>query len=704
MPDKTPQKKFKTAATPELFVEAESLELLGETEPLELPGETEPLPPGTIIAEKYEVIECISNGTERAVYKVEHKFVKKTLALKMLTGEMSEKRRERFLAEAKMASLVDSPNIARASDIGTFGTQPFYVMDFAEGVSLADYLKRCGRLTYDDIFAVFIPLANVLQELHAMGVVHCGVMPSNIMLLGEQGNWQSRLIGFGVAKQLDNSQAGPTNLKRYTGTYHYLSPEQCSGRKVDPRTDVYSLGCSLFEAITARPPFTGNDNEAIRKKHISDEPPTLKEASLGRDFPSELEQTVRGMLAKDPQQRTATAQQVAETLMRSKLSEQLRIKTKPSVKPNEAAFEKKLVILGLVSALCSGIVFFIWLKANEPRTISRKVVPEFLTAPFYRQTHGSLPANELSSEFTTDVQSVRMQGSRVYRSSGRVPERIVPDTSTEPFLQKIEDQVGKQLRHYKFPQTGIGQIEDLATSMPAIGQKTFPWQEPLSFYPNADAVQKYPNLFSRFKDDEVGKIFFIGTNGLYEDTLESLATYKKLEQLSFEHVDLNNEGLEQLERLPKLNSLELLSTGVSAGGLEQFSKLRKLKKLALGDMMDVDRILKALHKSENLECLELRNCRNLTNGDIQQIAAFPNLKKFVLQTFWQTDPTLLNGLAASKSLQELDISKTRFGPAGLKGLGTFKQLKILDVSQATVDEYQKKELEKEMPKTCVRYN
>ena len=121
-------------------------------------------------------------------------------------------------------------------------------------------------------------------------------------------------------------------------------------------------------------------------------------------------------------------------------------------------------------------------------------------------------------------------------------------------------------------------------------------------------------------------------------------------------------------------------------------------------MMDVDHILKALHRSKNLEYLELRNCKNLTQKDIEVIAAFPNLKKFVMRTFWPVDASLLNGLAASKSLRELDISKTSFGEAGLKGLGTFKNLKILEVSKDDVDVELRKKFEKAMPNTYIRYN
>lgn len=673
MPDKTPQKKIKTSETPELIVEPEELELA--TIP-------ENLPSGTVIAEKYRIVECISNGEERVVYKVEHLFVNKTLALKMLTGEISSARKERFLAEAKMASLVDSPNIARASDIGVFDGQPFYVMDFAEGESLAQYLKRCGRLTYDDVFSVFIPLATVLQELHDAGVVHCGVMPSNIMLLGKQGNWQSRLIGFGVAKQLENNQAGPTNLKRYTGSYHYLSPEQCSGRKVDPRTDVYSLGCSLFEAITARPPFSAESNEEIRKKHLNDETPTLKEASLGRDFPAALEQTIRGMLVKDPQLRTASAQLVAETLMRSKLSGQLRIRTKPSEKTKAAAYEKKLVILGLVSAPCLGILLFLWLRINEPREILPKV----------------------KLDFPTDNKIEISTGSLITRLDAQRPE-IVTDNSTEPFLLSIENQNGHQLRHYLFPNEGIGQIQDGSlTQISATGKKDWVWRGPLSFYPSSDAMIRYPNLLLRFKDDELGSINFRGSGGLNNAIFNALQRQKNLEHLTFDHVELNNAGLVQLEKLSKLNSLDLLSTSVSAGGLEKFSRLPQLKRLALGEMMDADHVLKALHRSKNLEYLELRNCKNLTKKDVDIIAAFPNLKKFVMRTFWQTEANLLNGLSASRSLRELDITKTRFGKVGLKELGTFKNLKILDVSKEDVDEELKKKLAKNMPNTHIRYN
>ena len=280
--------------------------------------------PGTVVLEKYEIQACIGAGSKTVVYKVLHTFTKQEFALKVYTGVYGESREQRFQTEARATSRLDHENIARSLDCGLIDRErPFCLMEYVQGETLADYLKRCGRLTFDDIIAVFIPLAWALQYAHENGVVHCAIKPSNIMLVGEQGNWQCKLLDFGGAKVLEDKRAMQVHTGDVLENPLYMSPEQCSGKPVDARTDIYSLGCTIFEAITATPPFNAQSRSKIVKMHLNDKPPTLKEASLGRDFPPTLESIVSTMLEKEPEKRFSSATQVAENLMRLKMGTQV---------------------------------------------------------------------------------------------------------------------------------------------------------------------------------------------------------------------------------------------------------------------------------------------------------------------------------------------------------------------------------------------
>ncbi len=152
MPDRTPQKKISHSEPAKPFVDSES----DEVAPL---PDLEILPPDTVIDGKYKILSCLGSGVVAVVYKVEHVLKNKEYALKLFADEFNDSQLQRFQSDAKAASLLEHPNTATLADFGLYeGKQPYYVTEIVEGKTLADYLNRCGRLTYDDIFSVFLPL------------------------------------------------------------------------------------------------------------------------------------------------------------------------------------------------------------------------------------------------------------------------------------------------------------------------------------------------------------------------------------------------------------------------------------------------------------------------------------------------------------------------------------------------------------------
>lgn len=312
MPEEPPQKKFAKSTEPKLF--RDSVEEL-----IEVP-ELESLEPGTLIDDKYKILSTLGKSELAVVYKVEHIGKQRELTLKLFEPEFSESQIQRFQNDAKAVSLLEHPNTVKLTDYGIHaGKRLYYVSEFTQGKTLANYLQRCGRLTYDDIFGVFLPLAWALQDAHEKGIVHRNVKPSNILLVGEQGNWSCKLLDFATGKLSEGGRNPQAKFIRTNVNRHYMSPEQFTPRKTDQKSDIYSMGCALFEAITARPPFPCSTLEEAKQLHTSGALPSLKEASLGRDFPGSLQSLVLTMLAKDPQQRYASASQVAENLMRLRL-------------------------------------------------------------------------------------------------------------------------------------------------------------------------------------------------------------------------------------------------------------------------------------------------------------------------------------------------------------------------------------------------
>lgn len=652
MPDRTPQKKINHSDPAKLFVDSES------PEPVPLP-DLEILPPDTVIDGKYKILSCLGSGVLAVVYKVEHVLKNKEYALKLFADEFNDSQLQRFQSDAKAASLLEHPNTAILADFGLQdGKQPYCVTETVEGISLADYLNRCGRLTYDDIFSVFLPLCWALQDAHEKGIIHRNVKPSNIMLIGEQGNWQCKLLDFATSKLSEGGRKPQVRNPRVSADPLYMSPEQCSGKKLDYRTDIYSLGCALFEAITARPPFSGATAQATKEMHLKGAPPSLKEGSLGREFPEDLEGIIQAMLAKDPSHRYTSASQVAENLMRLKLSTQLRIKVRPKDSTNKISQENTIFILCLTTAVALGLALFFWLQLTQPAQDFAPVTARHEAVPFTSDTLLSRTLDDSDTQMNAE------------------------QDSSKAFFSVVTKVGGKEFRKFEFPNFPIGTLKDPKGGLIVARRKhNVEWLGPYQFSTTPDVFAKCPNVLMRFRDDEIRSIEFNQNRDINQKDLLKMKSYKYLDEVSFNFAHFNDQGLGYLEKLPHLTSLSLLSTGVTTSRLQRFSSLPNLKKLAVRDMGDITLVLRRLQGSNRLEDLQLLFCSDLDTADFETIASFPNLRNLAFSQRAPLEAGLFDALTKSKSLQDLDLRNSQISNAAVQSLVKLKNLRTLTFSK-----------------------
>ncbi|HNB22217.1 MAG TPA: protein kinase [Candidatus Melainabacteria bacterium] len=280
------------------------------------------LKPGDIVGERYRVQSLIGQGGMGMVYKVEQIFLGKELALKILHSRTaSDVSVRRFQHEARAAFGIDHPSLIAVHDFGLLEQRiPFLVMDYVKGRSLADRVKMQGTLSVQEAVPLFLGICFGLGYAHEHGVIHRDIKPSNIMLVdglsaGEDGC--VKIVDFGIAKFTQNEMTELQALTRtgeVFGSPLYMSPEQCSGTSVDQRSDIYSLGCVFFEMLTGTTPFVGANALSTMMQHMGENPPSLKEASMGKDFPPVLQQIVSRMLAKRAGDRYQNLSQVAADL------------------------------------------------------------------------------------------------------------------------------------------------------------------------------------------------------------------------------------------------------------------------------------------------------------------------------------------------------------------------------------------------------
>jgi serine/threonine protein kinase len=285
-------------------------------------GASAHLKPGYVIDRRFKVEYLIASGGFGSVYMVRHILMNKIMALKTLDPIVAtETTKLRLQRESQAIGKLDHPNIVHASDFGLIdGLIPYMVMEFVEGPTLAEHLKRCTTLSVDAALRIFIPVCKALAYAHEQGIVHRDIKPSNIILTRDErdpSRFVPKLVDFGIAKLTCDEQSNILTLTQtgeLFGTPLYMSPEQCAGTTVDNRSDIYALGCVMFESLTGAPPFRGSSALETMMQHANSQAPPLKQASLGIEFPEAMEKLVAKMLAKDTHRRYQNCNDVANDM------------------------------------------------------------------------------------------------------------------------------------------------------------------------------------------------------------------------------------------------------------------------------------------------------------------------------------------------------------------------------------------------------
>ncbi len=272
---------------------------------------------GRLVGE-YRIEGKLGSGGFGTVYRAVHPLIGKTAAVKLLARQYSSNPQmvARFIAEARAVNQIRHRHII---DIFSFGSlddgRQYFVMELLEGMTLDAFLKERKTLTPEEAIPILRAVARALDAAHARGIAHRDLKPENVFLAMQDGEIFPKLLDFGIAKLLGEAATASglkTNTGTPIGTPHYMSPEQCRGRDIDHRTDIYSFGVMAFELLTGRLPFPGADVMEILMKQVSARPPPM--SKINRELAPALDAPVLAMLEKEPERRPKSVTAAVDAL------------------------------------------------------------------------------------------------------------------------------------------------------------------------------------------------------------------------------------------------------------------------------------------------------------------------------------------------------------------------------------------------------
>ena len=280
--------------------------------------------PGTVVAGRYRVESLLGEGAMGAVYLVEHVHMRKHYALKVLLAEARENPEivTRFEREAIAAAHIDHPNVVAASDFGTSEDGFFFlVLEYIKGESLRELVER-GPIPVERVLEIAIQIGAALTKAHGMGIVHRDLKPDNVMLVPREGEPDLvKVLDFGIAKVPSLGRGGKeralTVAGSIFGTPEYIAPEQAVGQAVDARADLYSFGIMLFEMLTGKRPFECDHVMGYLAAHVNAPVPPMREIAPHVEIPAAVEDAVRAMLQKVPEERPKDVKEAIAQLERA---------------------------------------------------------------------------------------------------------------------------------------------------------------------------------------------------------------------------------------------------------------------------------------------------------------------------------------------------------------------------------------------------
>jgi serine/threonine protein kinase len=692
------------------------------------------LPAGYLVGGVFKIIRPIGEGGMGVVYLAQHQSLGQQYALKVLSPDaVNEQNWLRFQAEAKILARLKHPTLVQVYDLGLHEKSiPFYSMDYLVGSTLEELLVEKGSLSLAFAIEVFLAVLDGLSYAHGHKIIHRDIKPANIFVCSNGSSSESakskklqvKILDFGISKLVDASAKTQqlTAVGEIFGSPFYMSPEQCRGDKVDGRSDIYSVGCSLFEALTGFVPFEGKTSLDITLLHEEAEPPLLSDVnqSIAANLPDSMDTVIAKCLAKQPQDRYQSADEMALDLERVRAGKTVAPPIALDVvsasmgrrgkQANHANHLPLLLALALTVVLlgCGGLYVLLDSRYKSLQSSGQSSALSSAQSSSVSST-SSLPSSETRAQEKFNLNDEKSLAS-LYIGAGPLDDEFSEEkkkavetflAAKPEFFSNVVSAPAGRGRLFSFPKTfSLGVL----TFVDKRGQNiTLPAQGEVMIFAGTalrlsagEAVKAYPALFKCFRPDDLHTLYLDDVSPVSRQLLPNMHQLTALKHLAFNRASLLPEDIVALNGFPQLIGIDLRHCHISGELLAKQKFLEQLHSFRADGVKDISGVLEVLKKSKTVTVLSLVN-NTLSSVDIANLVAMPQLLDFSLNNCSLTNDEL-EQLTVLQKLKRLNLDQcAKLDQGCLDSVAKFKDLEVLILPDDLLTDGNEKFLAQRLP-------
>jgi len=672
---------------------------------------------GAIIGGAYKVKKLIGKGGMGEIYLADHLNLGIERALKLVPPDaVTEVGWMRFQQEARAVAKLNHKNVVQISDLGIHeGCLPFCAMEYVAGNNLAELLQKHGPMPLEKAIEIFKQICDGVEFAHRNGIIHRDLKPGNIMVTYATGRPTVKILDFGLAKltQGDRHKQSLTAKGDIFGSPYYMSPEQCSGERVDNRSDLYSIGCTLFECLTGRPPFTGKLSGAIIFQQQEADAPQLSSVPGINRLPDAMEVVVAKSLRKNPVERYQTAGELKADLERIERGESVQpyylgrdhastpTVAAPAAKKSEQppAAQSGYIWSFALGALSVALVFLVYRYLPQAYDWINKEAKNHKLSGAPTQAAKTAPPAKSPSE-DSEKGSTTLPIDAAERSVSLDPtirndrKKFVFDGKS--FFQGFTSVNGFRCRHYKIPpldyhelgSDNIGRINvklnNREQNILLRGEVDIPNSTETTYEPN-DFILCHPNLLAGFRDGDYQSLRLVWLSDyanapgaefpevFWKRRLDTISLCERPEG-PIDHAE--TVLARTADRFSNFSRL-CIALDLSSNGLSQLKCLMSIKRIELQYVRNINRYFQTLEKSPNLSSLAFYNC-DYSGDQFEGLAKLAGLRSLKIGDLANNTITIarLKNICKLQRLEELALPQCHYSPATLEILNSLKSLKF----------------------------